>query len=156
MNPWLAQHMGDLLAQQCVGLQHPLNHFDHYPRTVCQNTANAAQFTSNNTNYKWSGTQCSEIPKLSDTTTPLITMSKYLQLQMVWHVSSVVKYFTGKQIRQLNSSLHLKGNERCILGRYLLLDPIWISGERWKLRRGSEVRYAKTTGKIWKLRKGIS
>jgi len=46
-------------------------------------------------------------------------VSKYLQQQMVWHASSVVKYFTGKQIRQLNSSLRLKGKERCILvGRY--------------------------------------
>ena len=42
-------------------------------------------FTSSNTNYKWSGTQCSEIHKLSDMTIPLITVSKYLQLQMVWH-----------------------------------------------------------------------
>ena len=45
----------------------------------------------------------------------LITMSKYLQLQMVLHASSVVKYITGKQICQLNCSLLFKGNERCIL-----------------------------------------
>ena len=46
------------------------------------------------------------------------TVSKYLQLQMVWHASYVVKYFTGNQIRQLKSSLRLKDNERCILSRY--------------------------------------
>ena len=47
-----------------------------------------------------------------------MSKGKKRKLQMVWHASSVVKYFTGKQIHQLNSSLHLKGNKRCILGRY--------------------------------------
>ncbi len=56
---------GTKLWIQCGGC------FAHYPSTVCQNTANAAQCTNSNTNYKWSATLCweihQEISKLSAT-----------------------------------------------------------------------------------------